>query len=183
MKSLESYLKVIQLKPRFLFGLLAFGLIMILFPDDLATKFGFQKLRADYRGWIGIGTIAVFCMWLMQLIPAINRKYKGWQAKKTVLARLYTLSEYERDDLLHCIYKNQQTINASMIDGSVHGLTTKGILVMGTGTGNRMSWPYTIPDYIWNHIQKNKEELFPELFDDAILKELQRKWDPKNKLW
>ena len=87
--------KIIQLKPRFLFGLLIFTLILIFSPESLAKKLGFFNFRDDHRSSIGIGAIALLCMWIVQLIPIMEQLYLPWVKRKKVLSKLYSLTPPE----------------------------------------------------------------------------------------
>src|SRR3954467_8632772 len=102
--SFVDYIKVFELKPRYLFTLWFLGAVILLMPSHLADRFGFSTILNPYRGWIGLGTMAVFTLWLVQLWASViwpryqskkqdrEEKMLLARSKDDVLASLNTLS-------------------------------------------------------------------------------------------
>lgn len=162
MTSPTEWLKVIQLKPRFLFGLLVLGLMLLLFPDSWATRFGFQGIRDSFRGWIGIGTLCALAFWLIQLIPFWRETRAIKRHKASVIDAISSLSPEEQMLLAFCVDRNQRTLTLEITHRVANALKSKGMLVAATGTGNSLAWAFTIPSHLWDYLQQNRESLFPE---------------------
>src|SRR3989338_1531143 len=71
-----DWLKVIQLSPRFLFGLWFLGVLILFLPPTLSDNLGISEIRKDYKGWIGIATLAAFAFWVVQLVPSFQTVYR-----------------------------------------------------------------------------------------------------------
>ena len=161
MTAFPDLLKVIQLKPRFLFGLSLVGLLLIFFPDALAAKFGFGEIRGTYRGWIGVGTIIAFAFWLVQLVPAWLQMRDAKRYRSEVLGRIESLSPEEWLLLAFCVNRSQQTLTLEVTHRAANALKAKGLLAMAGGVGNQLAWPYTVPGFVWSHISGDSRVLFP----------------------
>jgi len=162
MTSPTEWLKVIQLKPRFLFGLYVIGLLLLFFPDGWATKFGFQVIRESFRGWIGIGTLGAFAFWLVQLIPFWKEARIIKKHRTSVIDSISSLSTDELLLLAFCIDRNQRTLTLEFTHRVANALKSKGLLVAATGAGNGLAWAFTVPSFVWEYLQKNQESIFPE---------------------
>jgi len=157
----SDLLKAIQLKPRFLFGLWLVGMILLFFPDGWATKFGFRGIIQNYRGWIGLGTIVVFAFWLVQLVPSFLQARAVKRYRQNVIKSLSALSNDEWLLLAFCVIRNQRTLTLEITHGAANALEAKRLLNKASGVGNKMAWPYTIPDFVWEYLSRNPRILFP----------------------
>lgn len=169
MSWVPDWIKAIQLKPRFLFGIFAFGLLLLILPKSAADLFGIDDLRTQYRPYIGLATIAAFCFWLVQLWPI----YQAWRNRQRneaeILANIETLTEAEWRILRHCLSRNQRTVMLNIIDHPEGlSLTQKGILIRGGGAGNWTAWPHTIRDIAWEHLKTIRDSAPSEDAREAI---------------
>src|ERR1700676_1644054 len=96
-----DWLKVIQLQPRFLFGLWLLGVLLLFLPTHAATFLGIASIRDHYRPWIGVGTLGAFAFCLVQLVPAIARTRSGRKYRAAVLKNLDGLTREERFELAY----------------------------------------------------------------------------------
>ena len=158
-----DWLKVIQLKPRFLFGIWLIGALILFLPQKAAEGFGFLNIREHYRGWIGIGTISAFAFWCIQLIPLFSNYRSTTKYKTGVTQSLSSLSQEEWFLVAYCLNRNQQTITLELTHRAARALVAKGIFIAADGVGNSLSWPYTIPNFLWNHIKANGHLIFNKL--------------------
>ncbi|HEU6449655.1 MAG TPA: super-infection exclusion protein B [Verrucomicrobiae bacterium] len=161
-----DWLKVIQLKPRFLFGLWLLGAIILLSPNGIAENFGIKNIRESFRGWIGIGTLAAFAFWCVQLIPLYQTKRNNKKRRQKIIQALNSLSGEERVLLAYCVCRNQQTINLEITHRAASALVAKSMLVMASGIGNQLAWPFSIPDFLWEHLRDNPDAVLQGIAHD-----------------
>lgn len=170
--SFADYIKVFELKPRYLFTLWFLGAVVLLMPSGLADRFGFSTILNPYRGWIGLGTMAVFTLWLVQLWSSVI--WPRYQSKKQtreaqvalskskddILASSDTLSRGELLLLAFALADNQQTLLLNYSDPFALALCNKGLLEMAS-SGHSWSFPFTIPNFVWEHLQQHKVNILP----------------------
>src|SRR6266513_1374112 len=60
--SFFEWVKVFELKPRYLLAVWLFGALLLLLPAYVSERFGFASIVTHYRGWIGLGTLAFFVL-------------------------------------------------------------------------------------------------------------------------
>jgi hypothetical protein len=182
---MPDWLKVIQLKPRFLFGIWLIGSLILFLPNGFADEFGIKAIRENYRGWIGIGTLAAFAFWLVQLIPA----FQNWRAVKKIREEIIhsvdSLSPEERRLLAFCLWRNQQTITLEITHRAAGALVAKGMLIQANVTGDILAWPFTVPDFLWHHLKADHQLILqgtdpndPQLLENFRRMEAHiRRWD------
>lgn len=156
MTSLSDWLKAIQLKPRFLFGLWLLGSLILFLPIEILDPLGISSSRATLQPWLGFGTLAAFAFWIVQLIPIAQSARALRRQREEMIRSLDSLSPEEWVLLAYCLEQNQQTVALSVAD--IHGgtLAARGLLIRQGGTGNITAWPHTIPGFIWEHLRANK---------------------------
>ncbi len=160
MSAWPDWLKVIQLKPRFLFGLWLCGALILFLPDTAANALGMHIIRQTYRGWIGLGTLAAFSFWLVQLIPLYHGKRRAKKIRAQIIGSLNSLSPEEWLLIAYCLERNQQTLTLEITHRAAGALSAKGIFVRSAGIGNQLAWPYTIPDFLWHYLTANRHVIF-----------------------
>ncbi|MFQ5752314.1 MAG: super-infection exclusion protein B [bacterium] len=153
-----DWLKAIQLKPRFLFGLFILGVVILKVPDSYAKIFGITDLLNQYRGWIGVGTLAALCFWFVQLWPWLWKQINSRKRKSNILKNINNLTEKEHRILAYCLTRNERTINLDIINPEGLSLCNKGLLAKAQGVGDMLEWPYTMPSFVWDHLQDIREE-------------------------
>jgi hypothetical protein len=158
---LPDWLKVIQLQPRFLLGLWVLGALLLFLPANLATPLGIVTLRDHYRPWIGVGTLAAFAFWLVQLVPAIAKRWSSRKYRAGILKNLDGLTREERFELAYCIHRGQRTVYLKVIDSAAQSLCGKGLFIHGE-RGSILSVPFTIPLFVWDYIRANPQTILPE---------------------
>jgi len=153
-----DWLKIIQLKPRFLFGIWFFGALLLGLPQGLAEIFSLSEIRNSFRPWLGLLTLLSFSFWLVQLIPTGSSYLARRRLRKTLIRYLEFLSPEEWILLAYCLKNNQQTITLSIVDRVAGSLVARGILERAAGVGNQMSWPYTIHNIVWDYLLLKRAE-------------------------
>jgi len=156
-----DWLKVIQLKPRFLFGLWLFGSLILFLPSKYSDGLGITAIREHYKGWIGTATLGALAFWVVQLIPYIKEYRINRRRRASILKSIDTLSKDEQFLLAYCIYKNQRTIWLNISHSAGNSLCQKGILERATH-GAISAYPHTIPPFVWQHIISNRAMILPE---------------------
>lgn len=156
MTTWTDWLKVIELKPRFLFAIWLVGSLVIFLPEPVAERLGTQEIRETLSPWLGLGTLAAFSFWLVQLIPLYREIRARQRYRAAAIRALDSISPEEWVLVAYCLKQNQQTITLSMIDREACSLEARGLLQRADGIGNRLSWPYTIPTFLWEHLLTNR---------------------------
>lgn len=156
-----DWLKVIQLKPRFLLGLWLIGTLILFLPSSVANSLGIVLLREHYRGWIGLATLSAFSFWVIQLWPLLRRWQQNRRRKAEILEAINSLSVYENFLLAYCLDRNQRTICLKITDVAAGSLCQKGLLIRADN-GHFMAFPHTIPLFVWRHLQELKPQILPQ---------------------
>lgn len=158
-----EWLKIFQLKPRFLFGVCALGLIILFSPDFVLQIFGIKLFHDSFRGLIGLITLIALVFWIIQLIPSFSSWRRTNKARARILESLDSLSIEERLLLMYCLHRNQQTISLEVIHRDATALTSKGIFVMASGVNDQLAWPFNVPNWLWKEIKANPALVFKGL--------------------
>jgi hypothetical protein len=180
-----DWLKVIQLKPRFLFGIWLIGALILFSSNGFADELGIKTIRENYRGWIGIGTLAAFAFWLVQLIPEYRAARNVKRMRDETIHSISSLASEERLLLALCLNRNQQTITLEITHRAAGALVAKNMLIMASGVGNQLAWPFTIPDFLWHYIRAKPQSIYagmdPNDFElQAAFRRIEshvRRWD------
>lgn len=187
---ISEFLKVI-LAPRYLFGIWLVGALALFLPEELLGKLGLIEFLNAYRGWVGIVTLLVFCIWIslvgMQIFGGIrklfSRRASGREFDQTMATRLSSLSQQESFYLLMCLERSSQTFIGCFFDGHTSSLISKGFL-QPANNSDPFNCPLTIPDPVWSYLQEHKAEIMPD--DPTELRNLidsfrsVRAWQRKN---
>ena len=137
--SFFEWVKVFELKPRYLLAVWLFGALLLLSPAYVSERFGFASIVTHYRGWIGLGTLAFFVLWVVQLTAILkDKKEKKARSKEEqiqaqerrteILKTVNTLSKNESFILLYSLHQNQQTVFAALSNRYVQAMCAKGLL-------------------------------------------------------
>lgn len=177
MSWLEHITKLTEVKARYFFGAWAFGALLIFLPAEIKQQMAITIPDA-VRPWIGFTTLAAFVLWLvlftLQIFSYFRRWFKKRNMRDEILSQLETLSDGERDIFLHCLSRNQRTIQRNITDGPANSLKSKRLLVMAS-QGSILAMPHTIPKFVWDHLKEKEVEMFPELFDENAKREFHQR--------
>lgn len=152
---LSDWIKAIQMHPRFLFGISLVGIIFLAAPAGLMESVGLTELRTHYKAWVAVGTLISAVFFFIQLTPILIEKLAQQKLRKARIASLSTLSVEEWVMISYCLEHNEQTIARPVTDRIASGLAARGLLVMAA-RGAINAAPFSIPTYIWNHLQENR---------------------------
>ena len=152
MEWLQSFLKLIEVKPRFFFAIFMAGFIVLVLPDQWAATSGLDQLRMQYRPWIGGAAVGAFALWITGLWPLWQQGRITKRRHAANLKALETLSVKERMLFLACLESRQRTIWLEAGDSIALALTSKGLIGHAGGMGDPLRWPFTIPEYVWERL-------------------------------
>ena len=161
-----DWVKAIQLKPRFLFGLWLLGALVLACPSSVAEFLGLAVIRDRYRPWVGLGTLAAFAFWLVQLVPWIRDKRHIRAYRTRALEELDGLSPRERFLLQYCVIKQVRTVYLEIDDGAANALCSKGLMRRVPGVGDMWKWPFTLPGFVWDYLCANPQSVFSDMVPD-----------------
>jgi hypothetical protein len=160
-----DWLKAIQLKARYLFGLWLLGLLILLMPKAWADALRITPIRDTAGGVIGIATMAALVFWLVALLQTFQDWRERCKRRTAIRLSLDTLSRQERWLLAYCLIRKRQTLLLSRISSSGNvaaGLCQKGLMIPAAGVQNRFAWPYSIPPFVWRELRRRQRALAPE---------------------
>jgi hypothetical protein len=169
MSVLSDWLKLDSLKdvvfnPRVIFVICFVGTLLLFLPSNYLDYFGLTAFRDEYRKWIGLATVLTFALLVTQLGSYVWLRLHGKRSTRRErgkrLQSLETLSRGEWFILLHCLDRGEQTVFLSFGDPHAMSLCDKGLLLPAQ-TGHTWNFPFTIPDYVWNHLQEIKTQILP----------------------
>jgi len=164
-KTIWEIIKNIFVNKTTLFGIFFASSIIILLPISVIDFLGLNSFMIKYRGWISICSICSFSLWfILIIIQQLNR----FRYKRRVLKALDGLSQDELFILAYCLWKGQRTIFLSMIDRGANALCSKGLLVHAN-QGDKTAFPFSIPDFVWKYINRNKD-IIVDLDDVNVIK-------------
>lgn len=156
----SGWLKVLDLKGSTAF-FLAFGCGLVYFFAQ--NELFYLNLLP---GWaiaifVAIGILS-FLLFLARLWELFIRNFNSWRfsrtAKQKTLEHLDTIDEKEKLYLGTLVRENMRSFNTKLSDPTAHSLAEKGLVERATGAGSRLEWPHIVPDYVWQELQKRKDE-------------------------
>ena len=122
-----------------------------------------KTIKADYLGFWWIGLIFSAAIWAGSLFSRISVWFSECRgrraAKSTIIKRIDTLDRGERRWIAYFLLHNVQTLSATEINQTANSLLNKGIVTQGAGS--RLSLPFHRRDFVWEHLQKHREEFLP----------------------
>lgn len=80
------------------------------------------------------------------------------QYRRQALGYLDTLSGLEREIFSYLVQKTQQSFTTDMSGTRIGTLLQKGLVEMGSGVHGALDWPFTIPNFVWEELQRRKDE-------------------------
>lgn len=175
MSWIDNVVKLIELKARYFLVLWILGALLIFLPISIKEPMGLANLPSVVQPWLGLATLASFAMWVTQLVQSIRNWFSYRSLRFEILSQMDTLSRGERDVFIFCLANNQRTIHRNITNADTHSLVSKRLLIRAAGAGSAMSWPHTIPTFVWKYIKKHEANLFPELYDESAMDEVVRR--------
>jgi Super-infection exclusion protein B len=170
--------EALDTKAKLLIPIFLFGLLVLFIPETLAQKFGVEEIRKSYRGYVGIGTLALGSILAVQLVVKGWKWREGRTARRQALRALESLGTREYLYLAYCVSRNRQSIVLRLGDHDGGALAQKGLL-QPAKSGEVLAYPFTIPEPVWDHLRNNREVFllrasqqpdFEKAFDDLDFK-------------
>ena len=179
---IEAVSKTLDALAKYSWGIVAVCIFVLFLPDVQARQIGIIEIRSTYQGYWWICLVFSSVIWLGSIyskfsaaIATTYGKSKAHKAqlakveekKQTIINRLYSLNESEQKWIAYCLINNVQTLHATQINPTANSLFNKDIVT--GGSGNRMSLPFTLIDFVWEHMLTNSDNLLPaNIENDAI---------------
>lgn len=154
-----DWIKVIQLRPRFLFGVFLITAFLLFAPSSLLSKLGISIQETWWKPYIGYLCLGSFIFWIVQMWPKVIYWLDRKKYERTVINRLDSLSNEEWSIILYCLLKNQQTIIIPGIHSKASALVSKDILCYSRGSFSALAYPFLIPDFLWKYLNDNYESI------------------------
>jgi hypothetical protein len=119
-----------------------------------------DRIRDEFGQWIGATCLGAFILWVVEISIYIYEQVKGlylvWREKHKTLEQLDSLSHGEATILLRYIQQGSQTDNYMKDSNEANSLVQKKLLIMVAVETRYESRPFTVPRFVWKHINKEK---------------------------
>jgi len=164
----SGWLKALEIPTRIIAGIFLFCSIVIVLD---------YYSYIDFDGFNPWSSFVLLLIWILALCILLTTGIKNFWEKfsekqkssrektereifeNSVLARIDYLSRNELRPLVDCLEKNQQSFLGYVYDGDNSNLMAKNLLSTPGGTHNQDYYPFTIPDFVWKYLLKQKEEI------------------------
>lgn len=157
---LQSVLRWIQLKPRFLVGISVCCFALIAIPQVAAEWAGLASLISPMRGWLFIIGLVSFVFSCVQLLPSAVRRVHMFGYRRKLIQRMDALSQEELELLAYCLSRNRRTLVVSLdsqVANVASGLSQKGIMDVGAPIQHVLAVPHTVTDQAWWLLLKRRD--------------------------
>ncbi len=153
---IEAISTILEAVAKYAWGVFFVCLFVILLPTDTSKSLGLEKIKLDYLGfcWLGLIFSATICVsnWFSEIRGKARQK-------AVIIKRLRTLDLSEYKWIAYCLFHNVQTLSATAINQTANSLLNKGIITQGSG--NILSLPFHIRDFVWEYLRDHKEDFLP----------------------
>lgn len=159
------------------------GLAVLFAPTEYAEVFGIADKRNEVRPYVGLITLVsiaflsvngVIHVWKrIERQKAIKANKVKIEAKKAkAISYLDGISIREAAILAAFYYQDCRTITLEATDPFAMTLANQGVIRQQGGYGHLMDWPFTVNDFVWEHIPHaisrwSKEELIEAFRNDG----------------
>lgn len=159
-----DWLKILAIRPKHLFGIWLFCLILVLLPLEQLEYLALRELVQNIKSWLSLAAIGFFILWLVQLAPwePVTNFFADRRFKKDLNNVLKNLSPDELALLAYCVDRKAQTIHLPYPHPVATALQAKGFLRIVPGNYLPRSVAYFIPNTIWNQVVADKNSLLTE---------------------
>lgn len=171
--TLKDIVEVLEkLKPYFkiIWGM---ALAVAICPMKLLELFGLAFLWTSYKPYIGFILLFGIVGYIVSKLEdskedkkkekaETKKKDSQYKEEQEVLNRLSSLAPEEMMFVWYCLYRNRDTVYLHALDPRAVSLKNKGIFESGTFAGNALCFPITMRDFVWKHVQENREQFLPK---------------------
>lgn len=141
------------------------GLAVLFAPTQYAEIFGIADKRDEVRPYVGLITLVsiafllvngVIYVWkrIEQRKAVAAKKAKIEAQKAKAISYLDGISVKEAAILAAFYYQDCRTITLVATDPFAMSLANHGVIKQQGGYGNLMEWPFTVNDFVWEHIPR-----------------------------
>ena len=171
---------IFSLVGKFSAAFLLFSGVVLFLPDDLAASMDvleFRKQNLTVLWLFFILSASMFICYAFKFVwhvvsPVVIGKINSYRIQRVLLERLESLSERERLWITCCLFYNRQSMNAPITAQPPSALRSKGLLILGEG--NVLDANFTIPDRLWKHLKKVRDQYVPTGMDKRQAAEFER---------
>ena len=146
-----DWVKSVRVKARYLFGVWLLGVLVLGLPEAATSFLGLYTFRTSYRGYVGFAVLLAFVFWLIALYPW----FEAWRGGRRVLQNLNHLSTEEKEIFAICLLNGQRTIYRAVGNPGAMALCNKGLLRQAGGALDGLKMPFTVPAFVWKHLQED----------------------------
>lgn len=160
MLTIEQFIQVLKLAPRYLVAVIIFCCVLLFIKDDTAKILGVYNFTQDYRQWLGIALVAtsslVIIDWSIKISAVIRNQMLRIKREKRILQSLHSLTEEEKQILRYYFAKQSKSNVLRIDDGIVNGLIAKGVLFRAASQGYLIEgFAHNINDLVWDYLNEN----------------------------
>lgn len=164
MISLAQITELLKLAPRYLATIAMLTGMLLFLPASWSGFLSVHEIVQNYRPWIGLlflGSLSLLavdstCRWIDS--AKRERSHKAWA--KTVVNKLQSLTEPEKQILRFYVANRTKTNVLRINDGVVNGLVAADVIHLAASQGNLIEgFAHNINDLAWDYIHKNSEVL------------------------
>jgi hypothetical protein len=158
-------------RPRYSFALWvsAFLLLAVPLPDFLKLN----QLSRDYGQYIGLVTVLFVVVWIVEVSlimkDAFIDRASLHRHRHETLKQLDSLNSQEAHLLSIAVENKTQTVVWREDYDEVNSLVAKGLLDAVSGKSMTGSRPFTLPRFVWDHLNKKG------IYDEIRAKDKERK--------
>lgn len=137
------------------------ALAFVLFcSPEIASTLAIEKVREEYRGYLGFALIITAAAILGRLITFVGSFVREKMQTRKWQKSLEDLTPEEQGYLAVYILENKNTIKVGMDDGVMGGLVAKGITYHATNQGTLVSgFAFNLQPWARKHLQTHHELL------------------------
>lgn len=176
---IETIAKLVETSAKYAWGLFVVCVFILFCPEKIATQIGILDIRSQYLGYwwvllvfslsICIGLwFSNFLNWLSARRKRIEQNKQAEKGRRAIIDKLNSLNDLEHRWIAYCLLKNVRTLHATQINPTANSLLSKRIVSCGPGAVT--SLPFTIVDFVWEHLLIFKEEFLPaDIENDQVI--------------
>jgi hypothetical protein len=176
MFSLESVAKILEFCATHAYAVFIMLGFALFIPDGIAGQIGIEIMRAEYRGYFGLGFLLTGIISIASFVKYIDRTViSGWRLKRRedrdqlakytkrqvqIETELDALNDLESLWMGYCVYHQVKTVSAIQTNVTANSLRNKKIVLQGSGS--MLDLPFHLQDDVWLYLKANWQKFMPD---------------------